>query len=101
MVEYQLRIYRIKPGTLDEFYTNWRRDIVPIREKFGFKVVSAWTNEQKSEFVWLVSYDGPEGYVARDAEYYNSPERNTMSWDPHSYVEHMELRLLQGLPTHN
>ncbi|HTK06013.1 MAG TPA: NIPSNAP family protein [Ktedonobacteraceae bacterium] len=100
MTEYQLRIYRIKPGTMAEFIEGWRKHMVPLREKYGFTVLYAFNHEEKNEFVWLVSHDGPEGYAAAEAVYYQSPERNSLSWDPKPYIEHIELRILKSVPIH-
>jgi NIPSNAP len=100
MTEYQLRIYHIKPGTMAEFVEGWRKHIIPVREKYGFKVLYAFSNTEASEFVWLVSHDSPDGYAAADAVYYQSPERNNLSWDPKQYIENIELRILQSIPVH-
>ena len=96
--EYQLRIYTIAEGKMDEFIAGWREHVVPVREKHGFHVVGAWTEEAKSEFVWLVRYDGPEGYQAADEAYYRSPDRANLSWNPRVYIVEDELRLLREAP---
>ena len=98
MTEYQLRIYRIKPGTMAEFVEGWHKHIVPIREQLGFKVLYAFQHEQNSEFIWLLSYEGPEGFAAADAAYYSSPARKKMDWNPTPYTETTEIRILQGIP---
>jgi hypothetical protein len=100
MTEYQLRIYRIRPGTMAEFIEGWRQNIIPIREKYGFKVLYAFDNEEKNEFIWLLSHDSPEGYAAADAIYYESPERANLTWNPRLYIEQMDLRILQSIPVH-
>jgi NIPSNAP len=100
MSEYQLRIYRIKEGTMAEFVEGWRTYIVPLRERYGFKVIAALNNEQTSEFVWIIGYDGTDGFKAADSRYYNSSERVKLPWDPTPYLENIELRLLRGVPIH-
>ena len=98
MTEYQLRIYHMKPGTMAEFVAGWRKRIVPIREQLGFKVLYAFEHEQNNEFIWLLSYEGPDGYAAADARYYASDARKSLNWDTTQYIERMELRLLQNIP---
>ncbi|GAC1360433.1 MAG: hypothetical protein NVS2B12_36380 [Ktedonobacteraceae bacterium] len=98
MTEYQLRIYRIRPGTMAEFVEGWRKHIIPLREQMGFKVLYAFEHEQNNEFIWLLSYDGPGGYAAGDAAYYASPGRRDLTWDPKPYMEGSELRILTGIP---
>ncbi len=98
MIEYQLRIYRIKPGTMTEFVKGWREHIVPIREQLGFKVLYAFEHEQNNEFIWLLSHEGPEGFAGAEVAYYTSSERKSMTWDPTPYTESTEIRLLKGIP---
>ena len=82
----QLRDYSIKPGQLDTFADLWSKTVRPLRQKKGFTVESAWTIPSESRFVWIVSYDGPDGWEAANRDYYDSPERKTMQPDPASFI---------------
>jgi hypothetical protein len=93
-MQYQLRIYKIKAGLMEEFIKNWRTHFVPVREQFKFQIIGSWVNKEAYEFIWLVGYAGPEGYAARDKVYYGSPERAAVKWDPMPYIEKMDLRIL-------
>ena len=97
MSEYQLRIYQIAPDRMAEFIAGWRNFVVPSREEFGFKVMGAWIETSASEFVWLVRWDGPDGYAAADREYYASPIRRALSWDPVPLITRHELRILSAV----
>ena len=46
--------------------------------------------EERNEFVWIVSYDGPEKWDAKQAEYYSSPERAAVDPDPAQYIAKTE-----------
>lgn len=81
-MEYQVRRYRAAEGKLDAFVDAWRRGVVPLRKKFGFTVEGAWSIPETNEFVWVMSYDGPEGFEAADAAYYESDERSTLDPNP-------------------
>lgn len=94
-MEYQLRIYRVKPGATDEFLSIWREDLRPLRERHGFEVVGEFFNEEEREFVFLVGYAGPEGYAAAEEAYYDSPDRHAVGRNPGPLVEATELRLLR------
>ena len=82
----QLRDYAIKPGQLDRFAELWRTQVRPLREKQGFVVEGAWKVPSEEHFVWVVSYDGPNGWDAANKAYYDSPERKTMDPDPASLI---------------
>ena len=85
-MEYQLRRYRIAEGKLDEFVDAWRSGVVPLRERFGFRFHGAWSIADSSEFVWVISHDGEQGFAEADATYYASEERKQLSPDPAVHV---------------
>ncbi|MHB8630938.1 MAG: antibiotic biosynthesis monooxygenase family protein [Candidatus Limnocylindria bacterium] len=82
----QLREYTIKPGQLDRFADAWRSGVRPLREQQGFVIEGAWTIPSEEHFVWIVSYDGPDGWDAADRAYYGSPERTALDPDPASFI---------------
>jgi len=82
----QLRDYTIKPGQLAAFVQVWKNGVRPIREKRGFVVEGAWTIPTEDRFVWLVSYDKPDGFEAAVKAYMESPERKALDPDPASFI---------------
>jgi hypothetical protein len=93
----QLRMYTAKEGELDAFIEEWRATILPLRQKFGFRVEGAWAIPSKGEFIWILTYDGPEGFEARDAAYYAAPERKAVSPDPARHLAHIDTRLMSAV----
>jgi len=91
----QLRTYQIAEGRLDDFVDGWRAAVVPLRKRFGFHVQEAWVDRTGSLFVWLVSYDGPEGFEARDRAYYASPDRDRLDPDPAGLIVSSEHRFVE------
>ena len=85
-MELVLRIYTIKAGTMDEWITEWRANIVPLRRRFGFEVLDAWVSEEASTFAWLLGYDGAEGIEIANASFYASPERVALDPDPARHI---------------
>jgi hypothetical protein len=81
----QLRIYDIQPGRLDDFVAAWTAGVAPLRARFGFGV-RGWVAADEDRFVWLVTYDGPEGFEAADEAYYASAERETLDPDPAQWI---------------
>jgi hypothetical protein len=98
-VEYQLRQYRIRAGAIDAFLDAWLRGVYPLRRKFGFAFVGAWRVDGADEFVWIIGYDGPDGFAAADRDYYASAERKSLSPDPAQFIEaSLEKRITSVLP---
>ena len=82
----QLRSYMIKAGELDAFAQLWSKTVRPLRKKMGFVIEGAWKIPSEDRFVWVVSYDGSDGWDAANERYYGSPERKAMDPDPASFI---------------
>jgi hypothetical protein len=85
-LEFQLRDYTIREGELEDFVREWTAGVVPLRRRFGFKIVGAWQQGTTNRFVWILGYDGPDGFEREDAAYYSSEERLALSPDPAKHV---------------
>jgi hypothetical protein len=94
-MQFQLRMYRIEEGRLDDFVREWRELVLPLRTRLGFSVVGPWVQREESRFVWLVGYDGDLGEANR--RYYDSAERSAMDPDPARLVEESTIALLQPI----
>jgi hypothetical protein len=69
--------------------------------RHGFKIPAAWLIRETNQFVWLLSYDGPEEWQDKEVTYYDSPERLTMHPDPAQLIarnETYDLEDVYGLP---
>ena len=63
---------------MDAFLDAWVRGVYPLRRKFGFTFAGAWRVEGADEFVWIIGYDGPEGFAAADSAYYCAQARSAL-----------------------
>jgi len=89
-MEYQLREYNVKPGELTAFMEEWKAKIVPLRKKFGFKVVGAWFAQEENKFVWILGWDGPPGsFKEADAKYASTPARKSIDPNPARHLAHI------------
>jgi hypothetical protein len=93
----ELRDYRIREGQLDQFVTEWQREVRPLRAQHAFTVDRAWTVEGESRFIWLLSFDGSwDQFEAANEAYYASPEREGLVPDPARLIEastHIRLQV--------
>jgi hypothetical protein len=97
-VEWELRMYTAKPGTLDAFAAEWSERVVPLRRQFGFEILAAWTVPEHNQFVWIVGYDGPGTFDARAESYYGSAERAAWPADPARHLDVVDTRRMTGVP---
>ena len=79
---YQVRVTEIEPGMMDVFIQEWVGTVARLRRRRGFTIVGAWAIEGTNDFVWILGYDGEEGFAAADAAYYASEERKAFDPDP-------------------
>ncbi|WP_254667943.1 NIPSNAP family protein [Streptomyces griseus] len=78
----QVRTYTVREGLLDEWAQRWKAEILPLRLEWGFAIGGAWVDREHNQFVWLISYEGPETFAERNAMYWDSPARKSMDLDP-------------------
>jgi hypothetical protein len=83
-----VRIYEVKEGAIEAWLSEWRDVVVPLRDRFGFRVTGAWVSADDRTFVWTLEYDGDDLDAANEA-YYNSPERASLDPDPARHLENV------------
>jgi hypothetical protein len=86
----QIRIFTINKGKMNEFLSAWQKGVYPLRIKSGFKIEGAWVVQEKNKFIWILSYDGPGDFEAKDSAYYASQSRTTLKPDPANYIADSE-----------
>jgi hypothetical protein len=98
-MEYELRRNRIEDGHIHDCVDAWLRGVVPLRRGFGFRFEGAWIAEGTSELVWILGYEGPDGFDAADARYYASAERARLDPDPAQwFISADAVRIRRILP---
>lgn len=78
-MQYQLRIYSVKPGALDAWVAEWSAHVLPLRQAGGLEVLGPWITRDDQRFVWIL---GHERFAQADAAYYASDERRALDPDP-------------------
>jgi hypothetical protein len=82
---------------MQEWLDGWIRRVRPLRLKFGFRIEGAWVVPDTNTFVWILRYDGPDGFEARDAAYYNSDERKAIRPDPAPLIVKAETYMMTAV----
>ncbi len=81
-MHYELRRYKIHSGRLDEFVAAWKKGVVPLRERYGFTVHTAWAVVEANEFVWVLGHTDTESFESANRRYYESDARKSLNPDP-------------------
>jgi NIPSNAP len=82
----QLRRYRIAPRRVAQFAEEWRRGVVPLRQRYGFEI-QGWVVDATDEFIWVLRHSDRDSFDAADAAYYRSSERAALDPDPARLIE--------------
>ena len=90
----ELRIFTINRGSMEAFLGAWFRGVYPLRLRHGYAIQGPWVIPERNEFLWIVSYDGPESWEAKERAYYASAERVAMDPDPRQYIAKYEHHFL-------
>ncbi|MCY1654780.1 NIPSNAP family protein [Streptomyces sp. NPDC049952] len=91
----QVRTYTVREGLLDEWAQRWKAEILPLLLEWGFAIGGAWVDREHNQFVWLITYEGPETFAERNAMYSDSPARKSMDLDPDDYLVTTEERTVE------
>jgi hypothetical protein len=97
-MRFQLRMYRIKPGEMQEWIHEWRELVLPLRRSRGFTVLGPWTRRDEDLFVWLIGHDDLEG---ANESYYSSRERRAFDPDPARHLAEAKTWILDSLDRPN
>lgn len=96
-MEWELRIYTIHEGEFDEWTEEWSAHIAPLRRRLGFRILGPWVDRERRTFVWLLGWEGGDGFAAADERYYASEERHAIQPDPARHIETANQRPLRDL----
>ena len=91
----QLRIYTINRGMMDSWLKLFHEHLKPNHEKYGIPIDAAWVNADRTEFIWVRSFDSVGEIQAKEAEYYSSPERIALGDQPQIHIAKTEVRIVE------
>jgi hypothetical protein len=92
----QLRIYTINRGMMDSFVRLFEENIRPLHDKLGIPVESAWVNEDRTEFIWVRSFNSKEEIAQKEAAYFSSPQRKALGDKPQTHIAKIEVRVIES-----
>jgi hypothetical protein len=67
-------MYTINRGKMDEWVSSFGETAVPQMTQYGITLEGAWANEDKTQFIWIRSFDSADDVTAKEAAFYGSPE---------------------------
>ena len=93
----QLRTYTINRGMMDSWLKLFDEEIRPVHQRLGMPVQATWVNADRTEFIWVRSFDSADEIPQKEAAYFASPERTALGDRPTSHIAKMEVKLIEGV----
>jgi hypothetical protein len=81
---------------MDDWLAGWKGGIVPLRNREGFVILGAWVDRAHDRFVWLLGYDGADGFDAAEDRYHSSDARSAMSPEPSDFIDEATLDMVES-----
>jgi len=75
---------------MDEWLSEWRAKLHPLRTQQGFHILSAWTIPELNRFLWIIKWEGKGSFEDADKAYYASHERKLVQPNPARHIEKSE-----------
>ena len=94
----QLRTYTINKGMMDSWLETFDTKIRPVHEKVGIPIEATWVNADRTDFIWIRSFNSAEEIAAKEAEYFASPERKALGDIPQQHIAKGEVRVIEPVP---
>ena len=94
----QLRIYTINRGMMDSWLKLFEEHVRPLHQKLGIPVERSWVNADRTEFLWVRTFNSVEEIPEKEAAYFASPERTALGDIPTSHIAKMEVRVIEAVP---
>ena len=95
----QLRIYTINRGMMDSWLKLFEEHIRPVHSRLGMPVERTWVNADRTEFLWVRSFQNAEEIPDKEAAYFASPERKALGDTPQQHIAKMEIRDIEPVLT--
>ena len=94
----QLRIYTINRGMMDSCLALFEEHIRPLHKRLGIPVERSWVNADRTEFLWVRTFNSVEEIPEKEAAYFASPERTALGDIPTSHIAKIEVRVIEAVP---
>ena len=94
----QLRIYTINKGMMESWLSLFASNLEPLLAENEISVPSKWTNDARSQFIWIRTFEGSETDLQmREKGFFESPWWLANVDTVRSHIAHQEVILLRAV----
>jgi hypothetical protein len=91
----QIRTYTINKGMMDSWLELFDKGIRPVHESLGIPIVATWVNADRTDFIWVRSFNSVDEIAEKEAAYFASPGRKALGNKPTDHIAKMDVRVIE------
>ena len=91
----QIRTYTINKGMMDSWLELFDKEIRPVHESLGIPIVATYVSPDRTDFVWVRTFETAEEIPDKEKEYFASPGRKALGDRPTSHIAKMEVKVVE------
>mgnify|MGYP001179853921 CR=1 FL=1 len=93
----QLRIYTVNKGMMDSWLQLFEAEILPKVKQFGMGVQTVWVNDERTQFIWIRTYNDKADLELKETEFYGSDWWKTNVDFIRGHLAHREIILIDPI----
>ena len=91
----QIRTYTINKGMMDSWLELFDKEIRPVHESLGLPIVATYVSPDRTDFVWVRTFETAEEIPDKEKAYFASPGRKALGDRPTSHIAKMEVKVVE------
>ena len=91
----QKRTYTINKGMMDSWLELFDKEIRPVHESLGIPIVATYVSPDRTDFVWVRTFETAEEIPDKEKAYFASPGRKALGDRPTSHIAKMEVKVVE------
>ena len=91
----QIRTYTINKGMMDSWLELFDKEIRPVHESLGIRIVATYVSPDRTDFVWVRTFETAEEIPDKEKAYFASPGRKALGDRPTSHIAKMEVKVVE------
>ena len=91
----QIRTYTINKGMMDSWLELFDKEIRPVHESLGIPIVATYVSPDRTDFVWVRTFETAEEIPDKEKAYFASPGRKALGDKPTSHIAKLEVKMVE------
>ena len=91
----QIRTYTINKGMMDSWLELFDKEIRPVHESLGIPIVATYVSPDRTDFVWVRTFETAEEIPDKEKAYFASPGRMALGDRPTCHIAKMEVKVVE------